>query len=494
MSDSVARALARLDNEGDRVADLCASLLRFESPRPDDADPSEPLGPGLRDCLRFAMDECRKRGMKTRVHRGEVGVAELGDGPENVALVVHLDVVPAGDGWRRPPFSGDIVDGEVWGRGAQDDKGPLASILVAVDAILAEAIPLRRRVTIVLGTDEETGFWRDLKAFHEHEPMPTMSIIPDGSFPIASAEKGFAGVTLTISRKPLAGLLAKNGDLPRILSLQCGERVNIVPDSAEAVLEFVSVAYTEARARAYELSHPGAAFTVEAHPDAPDDRVILRAKGVPTHGSTPEKGRNALLDLVGLLAPEEWAPSPIEAGVRFLDQAIGHDVFCERVGLYKHDPFMGYCTVNAGLARTLDNGDFELRFNLRPVVGQSLDVVRDAFVRIGDALGKELDARFRVTLEETSREPFRIADDSELVRGLSAAYERVMGAPAECVSMGGTTFAKAFDNAVAFGPTMPDEEELAHERDERVSIAALVRNAKIYAAAICELAGGEPEG
>jgi succinyl-diaminopimelate desuccinylase len=486
MDQRLSEALERIADRRDEMAETVAALVRFESVRPP-RGAADPIGPDIRECLAYAIDLCRQRGMATRIHEDQVGVAELGEGEQNVAVVVHLDVVPAGDGWTHPPFAGVIADGQVWGRGTEDDKGPLASVLAAVDALVEAEVPLARRITLVLGTDEETGFWRDLEAFHRHEPMPTMALVPDGSFPIVTAEKGFANIELLFAPRSTGGFLrGASSRAPRIVSLTAGDRPNIVPALAEAVVEGLEPTYLASRARAYTLGRPGARFEVS---EGEGGRVRVTAHGVPAHGSTPEKGRNALLDLVALLAPEVWAPSAAESAVRFVDLAVGHDLNGERLGLFAEDPFMGFCTLNVGTAETLADGGCRVWCNLRTVVGQSAPEVAGAFEAMAQAFARDLGMKVAVRLEETAREPFRIAEDSELVRGLTSAYAEIMGEAPGCVSMGGTTFAKGFANAVAFGPKLADEEDHAHQRDERVPIDDLVRTARIYAAALAALAG-----
>ncbi|MEB2343879.1 MAG: M20 family peptidase [Deltaproteobacteria bacterium] len=74
-------------------------------------------------------------------------------------LLAHQDVVPAGnpERWTHPPFSGAIAEGQVWGRGAIDDKGALVTICEAVEALLAEGYEPRRTVILAFGHDEEVG-------------------------------------------------------------------------------------------------------------------------------------------------------------------------------------------------------------------------------------------------------------------------------------------------------------------------------------------------
>ncbi len=76
---------------------------------------------------------------------------------EPVLLTAHQDVVSAGDAsaWTHGPFSGDISEGYVWGRGSFDDKGQLTAILESVETLLANGFVPKRSVWIAFGCDEE---------------------------------------------------------------------------------------------------------------------------------------------------------------------------------------------------------------------------------------------------------------------------------------------------------------------------------------------------
>ncbi len=83
--------------------------------------------------------------------------ADAGDA-DPVVLMAHYDVVPVAgqeSSWAVPPFEGRIVDDEVWGRGALDDKGALCALLDAVENLLAEGWTPPRPVLLCLGPDEE---------------------------------------------------------------------------------------------------------------------------------------------------------------------------------------------------------------------------------------------------------------------------------------------------------------------------------------------------
>lgn len=72
-----------------------------------------------------------------------------------VVLMAHSDVVPVEDGWRHDAFGAEVYDGQVWGRGTLDDKGALAAICEAVEALLAEGFTPAQDVWLSFGCDEE---------------------------------------------------------------------------------------------------------------------------------------------------------------------------------------------------------------------------------------------------------------------------------------------------------------------------------------------------
>jgi carboxypeptidase PM20D1 len=78
---------------------------------------------------------------------------------EPIVLMAHQDVVPVPqpERWRHPAFSGALIDGEIWGRGALDDKSSLIAILEAVESLLAAGHRPVRSVIFVFGHDEESG-------------------------------------------------------------------------------------------------------------------------------------------------------------------------------------------------------------------------------------------------------------------------------------------------------------------------------------------------
>lgn len=80
-----------------------------------------------------------------------------------------------------------------------------------------------------------------------------------------------------------------------------------------------------------------------------------------------------------------------------------------------------------------------------------------------------------------------VPEDSALVLGLKLAYEEITKEPATCLSMGGATYARAFSNAVAFGPLFPGQQGTEHQADEYIETDSFLKLADVIANAIVVL-------
>ena len=112
----------------DRLVHSLRSCIRIPSVYADDGS-GHPYGQPVHDCLQYMLKLSSDMGFATGSCDGHVGWCEHGEGEEMVAVLGHLDVVPAGEGWSVDPFGGDLKDGRVYGRGSMDDKGPTMAAL-----------------------------------------------------------------------------------------------------------------------------------------------------------------------------------------------------------------------------------------------------------------------------------------------------------------------------------------------------------------------------
>ena len=132
--------------------DLCQTLLRIPSETPDD-NGCQPLLNKRLEALGFEIEQWTVEGVVN-----SLAVLNNGEGP-SLLLAGHTDVVPAGnhDNWQPGPYSGDIVNGEIVGRGAADMKGGLACMIAATEAWLTTLKSAFKGTLLFAFTSDEEG-------------------------------------------------------------------------------------------------------------------------------------------------------------------------------------------------------------------------------------------------------------------------------------------------------------------------------------------------
>ncbi len=144
----------------DEVADLCRELIQI-----DTSNYGDHSGPGERKAAEYVAEKLAEVGLEPQIfesHKGRAStVARIeGEDPSRPALLIHghTDVVPANAAdWTHHPFSGEIADGCVWGRGAVDMKDMDAMTLAVVRDRLRSGRRPPRDIVLAFLADEEAG-------------------------------------------------------------------------------------------------------------------------------------------------------------------------------------------------------------------------------------------------------------------------------------------------------------------------------------------------
>ncbi len=412
---------------------------------------AHPFGDGPHECLMACLALGERLGFCTASVDDMAGYAEYGEGEEMIAVLGHLDVVPEGDGWNYPPYGAVIDNGRLYGRGTVDDKGPTVAALYALKAIADAGAPLSRRIRVIFGLNEEKGSLCIKHYVQKGEELPVMGFTPDGEYPIINGEKGI--VTAVFSRK-----LSAEGER-RIASFSAGIASNVVPEFAAAELTFSPEGKLPEKVSA-------AGTRVEA-------------QGVNAHGSTPELGENAIGRLLMALDGMSLSGSHGEA-VHFLAEHIGMETRGKSLGVAISDEISGDLTLNLGVA-ALVGDTLSVTVNIRYPVTRKFEEFYPALV------AKMAEGGFAET-SLSHKQALYMPPESELIRSLAKVYEEQTGEPARLICIGGGTYAKAMPNIVAFGPIFPGDEAVEHKPNEYVELDKLMKNAKIIAAAMYELA------
>jgi succinyl-diaminopimelate desuccinylase len=441
------------------VADL-RLLLQCESVKSEPL-PFAPFGLGVRAAFDKVLEFGERYGFRTKDYEGYALHLEIGEGEEIVGALSHVDVVPPGSGWSLPPFEGVVRDGYIYARGAQDDKGPTMAVLYAARAIQELGLPLRRRIRLIVGGDEESG-WECMRYYFQHEPeRPCCGFTPDGGWPLIYAEKGIVNLQIEKRGGPAE-------QLPRIAWAHGGERPNMVPDRAEALLE--------ARGEQIDAIQRTLAGLEGVATASEPNGVLVIAWGKSAHGSSPDEGVNAVAKLLSALEQLELAENriwlcPVREWAQSIDGAA--------LGIAHHDEVSGALTTNLGL---LDYNGARVRctVNVRYPVTWTLDALLERLLTTIEPQGFALTGHFGIA-------PHYVPLETPFLQTILRVYREETGDDKPPKTMGGGTYARATPNIVAIG-TGFEGDGAAHEPDERMAISSLQKITLIYARILYELA------
>ncbi|KRW90879.1 hypothetical protein SD51_11935 [Alicyclobacillus tengchongensis] len=437
-------------------------LLAIESVKSHPV-PGGPFGAGPAEALSYVLQLAENRHLTTKNVNGYAGHVEYGTGDEYIAVLAHLDVVPAGEGWTYPPFGGVIDQGRIYGRGAIDDKGPAMSALWALFALQEAGFVPRRKIRLIFGLDEESD-WQCVEHYFRYESKPIGGFTPDAQFPLIYAEKGMA--TLCIEVPAEADSLAA-----QIQVFSGGTRYNMVPKVARATVDCHSE--TAARELLIKFRKVAKDLQVSLHSEVRSCFVDLTVEGRSAHASRPEAGINAIVQLAQLLGTATVSNCSMW-------RSIGSwDYFGRALGIDHDDGETGPLTMNVGTGELRD-GVYRFHLNLRYPADQSID-------ELLTSMANYLPDRWRITLVE-HMDPLRVDPNSTLVQTLMDVYKQFFKEDIPPLTTGGVTYARAIPNAVAFGARFPEKPSLAHQADEYWEIDDFFRTIEIYAEAMTRLA------
>ncbi|MGM0437911.1 MAG: dipeptidase PepV [Bacillota bacterium] len=458
---------SRIDEMRDNIIATTQELIRIKSVQ-DSPEDGKPFGKGVNKALEATLEIAKNMGFKTENVDGYAGYAEMGQGEEMLGILCHLDVVPEGSNWTYPPYAAEIHDDKIYGRGSIDDKGPGVAALYAMKAVKDSDITLNKRVRIIFGTNEESG-WGGMDYYLKNAEVPDLGFSPDAEFPVIHAEKGI----LIFKLKEKFKNKSENGKFA-IKSIKGGNAPNMVPDHCEAELKG-NYKNIEEKLNQFLKDHD-----YDMSIDKKDDSILLKSEGVSAHGSMPADGQNAISQLITFLGTLDLGENDLADFISFYNNKIGMEYYGESIGCGFEDEVSGKLIFNVGVI-DLSTEDGEITINIRyPVTNKAEEVYKE----IEEEINKNIE------LEEIQhKEPLYVEKDDPLVKNLMNVYRDIVGdEDSEPIAIGGGTYARAIEKAVAFGPLFPGQEELAHQKDEFIGIPELIKNAKIYAGAIAALA------
>lgn len=417
------------------------------------AENNAPFGKEIRRAFDKFIEIAQREGFQVHDEKGYAVSAQIGEGEDYIAVLGHLDVVEAGDYdlWDQDPFTMTEKEGILYGRGVNDDKGPLLAALYAVSRIKEENLKLRYPIRIIAGGAEETT-WECMKEYFKHHKQPIYGFSPDGNFPIVNGEKGILQVRFSLPRD-------------KGIEVKSKTRLNYVCNDLEIILSDKSaISFID---KSNEIKHD-------------EDGVHISYKGVRSLSRNPQRGKNALFTFTKEFINHVQDYPSLNKMVQMIYDQFLDDFYGEKSGLYHIDDEMGTGSVCL-MSMNTNEEEVELCVDVRYVKSTNEKELLDKLQSIADQYGCELDILNHKRL-------LYVSEDSDLIKSLKTAYRRVMNEDAEVFTKGGASYARVLDNGVAFGATFPGEDPKPHMPNECMPIASLIKAYEIYYESLKELA------
>lgn len=311
----------------------------------------------------------------------------IGNGSPILLVACHLDVVPPGDGWNTDPFKSVVKNGRIYGRGASDNKGQMASMLVLSRFLKENESKLNGSFLLIGAADEEKGSSLGLKYL-----LDECKVTAD-----------FA----------------------------------IIPDVAHNM-------------RMIDVGEKGALF------------LNITSHGKQAHGSTPEKGTNAIWNMIELLNQLK--------NIKF--KCLSHELFTP--------PTLNLGTISGGVALNIVPAKCEAKLDIRYLPGETKDeILNDIKAMIASIRKHNPTANYEITVD-SDLPPTQLSLNNPLLNLITMHTESILGQKPKTMGLSGTTVAKQLIEkniiAVGFGP---GDEDQAHVANESIEIKELIDFGKI---------------
>ena len=406
--------------------------------------PNAPYGKACADALFKSVELFEENGFPGRVDKSvKYAVSTYQKGEKTIGLFAHSDVVPADGEWLYgKPFDLTERDGFLIGRGSNDDKSGIIQMLYAAKIIKELSLPLKSSLLFFIGACEEDGM-EDIIEFKKNEPIPDISLIPDGVYPYIKSEK---------SRTTL--LLESNQTLENITQISGGTAYNVI-------LEKLNIEYADGSAETINGISGHA-----ANPEGSDNAIVKFAKNAQVNNRLSKKDKELFYNI----------------------SCLFEDNYGTGFGIYNDDAFFGKLTCANGIVST-NSGKLRISLDIR----HSPSVTGDKII---SAIRHKTGDMWKIIDSHTST-GYIIPDSNPYAIAIKNAYRELSGIQApEPIKANGGTYAQHLDNAFSIGTYMnipcakinfPDGHGAEHCPDEAINIDGFLESIKTLIVFILEL-------
>ena len=463
MNDILNNYIDKMKNE---IIDKTCEVVNIPSVFNDNDDSNTPFGKHTVEALNYILNLGKSFGFRTKNIDNKCGYIEFGEGDKLLGIIGHLDVVPAEDDWNYSPFNATVNNGNIYGRGTIDDKGPVIAALYAMKAV-SDNYTLNKRVRLILGLNEEND-WKCIERYKETEELPDISFSPDAGFPCIYAEK-------TIESLYVKQKYAKNSTLYIEDISTNNNAINVVPKYCSVTLKYDNSKVTNIIEVLKQLINK---YNYNINIEEMDNSTIkLISLGTSAHAAHPELGENALSKLL-IVLNDLFNLYNVKLDIlEYFAKYIGDDFTGKNLEINFEDE-SGILTLNTAQF-ILEDNTLSLGFNLRVPVTIDYNTIEKSF-------NKYCTNNLEVNVARI-QDPLYIEKTNPLVKQLCDIFNEYNDSNLEPIAIGGGTYARAFDNCISFGPQMPSDKDMCHQTDEFISIENLIFCSKVYAEAILKL-------
>ena len=268
-------------------------------------------------CARLVRKEAMQAGLEAEIYHAKPSdgkprpnlIIQLNaDARQTLFIAAHYDVVPAGDGWKHPPFKLTVEGGRAYGRGAADDKGGIFSALSAMETLKKKGSS-KVNIKLLVTCDEEIGGEEGLGFMMRAKKKGHFLVDGDAAILVDSGPRVYIG-----SSGVIGGKISARGSLSELLSLihkiidysKQRERVisKLVSSSAgRRIWGRLSVTMLDLRAGAVEYAKAGVKSNIipgecRIKLRGKEERIILGKQG---HAGYPHLAENAITKSLPLL-------------------------------------------------------------------------------------------------------------------------------------------------------------------------------------------------
>lgn len=449
----------------DMIRSTC-DLIKIPSVLSSSSNPTMPFGENCNRALEYILELGNRFGFRTKNIDGYCGYIEFGQGSEMLGIIGHLDVVPEGENWTYPPFNATIANGNIYGRGAIDDKGPVMASLYAMKVVM-DTCKVNKRVRLILGLNEEND-WKCIEYYKRHEETPSFGFSPDADFPCIYAEKALLSIYLSTPYNA--------NDSINIIDIDCNNNaINVVPKFCKITLSVNNSISMDTIIHDLQVIVERNSFKIDIKKE--NNNIILTSYGISAHAAHPDLGKNAISPILVVLYELFNMYSIQNELINYCYQNIGLEYDGKKLGMNVEDE-SGALTLNVAQFDLKDN-TLVIGMNLRIPIHTSIDFVKEKFT---SSISSLIQVQF-----SGEKKALYVSKENWLIKTLCEVFQKETSLDAIPIAIGGATYARAFPNFVSFGANMPGNKDMCHQVDEFISIDNLMLSTKIYANAIYKL-------